>query len=91
LVSQLVFCNSCCSFSTGAHPEMNFVELLCLLNMCNLSERSPLVTIPELGQVRGSKMVSSSGRNFYAFRGIPYAKPPIGDLRFRVSKKSLLI
>ncbi|XP_032786528.2 venom carboxylesterase-6 [Daphnia magna] len=62
---------------------MNFREFLCLLNICTFSERSPVVTIPALGQVRGSKMVSSSGRNFYAFRGIPYAKPPVGELRFR--------
>ncbi|XP_046639107.1 venom carboxylesterase-6-like isoform X1 [Daphnia pulicaria] len=62
---------------------MNLMELLCLLNICNLTERSPMVEIPSLGQLRGSKMVSSSGRNYYAFRGIPYAKPPVGNLRFR--------
>lgn len=44
----------------------------------------PVATIPTLGQVRGSEMTSEAGRSFYAFRGIPYAKPPIGDLRFRV-------
>ncbi|XP_046451732.1 venom carboxylesterase-6-like isoform X1 [Daphnia pulex] len=42
-----------------------------------------MVTIPKLGQVRGSKMVSVAGKMFYAFRGIPYAQPPVGDLRFR--------
>lgn len=68
-----------------SEAKMNFREFLCLLNICTFSERSPVVTIPALGQVRGSKMVSSSGRNFYAFRGIPYAKPPVGELRFRVS------
>ncbi|XP_046452283.1 venom carboxylesterase-6-like [Daphnia pulex] len=42
----------------------------------------PVATIPTLGQVRGSQMTSQAGRSFYAFRGIPYAKPPVGDLRF---------
>nr|CAH0110476.1 unnamed protein product [Daphnia galeata] len=62
---------------------MKFVSLLCLFHACHLTERLPLVTIPKLGQVRGSKMVSVSGKMFYAFRGIPYAQPPVGDLRFR--------
>lgn len=43
----------------------------------------PLVTIP-LGKISGSLMISSSGRPFLSFRGIPFAQPPIGDLRFKV-------
>ena len=43
------------------------------------------INIPSLGQIRGSQMTSASGKNFHAFRGIPYAEPPIGDLRFRVN------
>ena len=46
--------------------------------------KEPLVTIPSLGQVRGSLMTSAGGRQFLAFRGIPYAKPPIENLRFKV-------
>jgi carboxylesterase type B len=69
---------------------MKFVSLLCLFHACHLTERLPLVTIPKLGQVRGSKMVSVSGKMFYAFRGIPYAQPPVGDLRFRVRSKKTI-
>lgn len=43
-----------------------------------------IVDIPTLGRIRGSQMLSSSGRNFLAFRGIRYAQPPVGNLRFRV-------
>jgi len=50
----------------------------------------PMVTIPALGQVRGSILVSVNGRRFLAFRGIPYAKPPVGNLRFQVRYKSIL-
>lgn len=37
------------------------------------------------GQIRGGNMVSRNGREFKAFQGIPYAKPPIDDLRFKVN------
>jgi len=50
--------------------------------------KETLVTIPSLGQVRGSLMNSVGGRQFLAFRGIPYAKPPIGNLRFKVNHNS---
>lgn len=43
------------------------------------------VKIPSLGGLLGSEMVSSSGRKFHAFRAIPYAQPPVGNLRFQVS------
>lgn len=38
-----------------------------------------------LGPIRGTTMLSRNGYKFNAFLGIPYAKPPIGELRFRVS------
>lgn len=44
-----------------------------------------VVTIPDLGQVRGSFLTSVNGRRLLAFRGIPYAKPPVGNLRFEVN------
>lgn len=50
---------------------------------CHADEQ-PVVNIPFLGSLRGSEMVSASGRKFNAFRGIPYAQPPVGDLRFNV-------
>ncbi|XP_049860475.1 venom carboxylesterase-6-like isoform X1 [Schistocerca gregaria] len=35
------------------------------------------------GALRGASRVSSDGRPFHAFYRIPYAKPPVGPLRFR--------
>lgn len=44
----------------------------------------PLVTIKQ-GTLRGTTGTDYDGNVFYCFQGIPYAKPPIGDLRFQVS------
>lgn len=51
--------------------------------------RNAIVSLP-IGKIRGSSMRSSSGREFLAFRGIPYAKPPIAERRFQVSIRSVL-
>jgi hypothetical protein len=41
-----------------------------------------LVTTPA-GTVRGAAFVSPSGVEYYRFDGVPYAEPPVGELRFR--------
>ncbi|CAI4233294.1 unnamed protein product [Auanema sp. JU1783] len=48
---------------------------------CQLLEKSRSVWV-EQGLVRG-KIYNIDGRHIQIFRGIPYAEPPIGDLRFR--------
>lgn len=46
---------------------------------------SGAVTIEtKLGHVRGTVMLSRNGKRFNAFLGLPYAKPPVGELRFKV-------
>lgn len=37
------------------------------------------------GVLSGVQEKLPNGENFYAFRGVPYAKPPIGNLRFKVN------
>ncbi|CAH0719806.1 unnamed protein product, partial [Brenthis ino] len=34
------------------------------------------------GILEGERVINEYGGSFYSFRGIPYAKPPIGELRF---------
>lgn len=44
----------------------------------------PMVTIQN-GTLVGTIMRSRLGREFNAFRGIPYARPPVDELRFKVN------
>lgn len=48
-------------------------------------ENRPLVKLPQ-GKVHGVVLETPKGKQFEAFLGIPYAKPPIGELRFQEPK-----
>lgn len=41
------------------------------------------------GEILGRYMTSLSGRTISAFMGIPFARPPVGNLRFRAPEKPL--
>lgn len=36
------------------------------------------------GVIKGQILKSRYGRSYYSYTGIPYAKPPIRELRFKV-------
>jgi hypothetical protein len=59
--------------------------LLILVGRARLEETIDPVVTTSQGDMRGITMTSRNGRAFYAFLGIPYAAPPVGALRFKVS------
>lgn len=71
----------------------NMIETLCILLTLTVTleiqilESSPPSfpwTITSGGMVVGTYMTSREGRTFSAYLGIPFAKPPLGPLRFEV-------
>ncbi len=44
-----------------------------------------VIVTTKSGKVRGYKTKSPLDYEYFNFIGIPYAKPPIGELRFKVS------
>jgi len=42
------------------------------------------VVVLKQGRLKGHRLTTRKGREIFAFQGIPYAKPPVGKLRFQV-------
>lgn len=61
------------------------VAVTVLVQVFAVDEEHKIVST-DLGNVRGNVLQTLlDNRDFYAFRGIRYAQPPIGELRFKVS------
>jgi len=52
-------------------------------NSSQSSGEAPVLSIQN-GLVKGVVSYSRGGRQYYEYLGIPYAKPPVGELRFEV-------
>ena len=73
-------------------PQKIFKEVLLILCgyfiLCCDSRTSEnlKVQLPNGSKLLGRYLTSDSGKGIRAFMGIPYAEPPIGELRWKVSE-----
>lgn len=49
-----------------------------------MSVRASRIVEAPCGSVQGRTFTFENGREASAFQGIPFAKPPVGELRFKV-------
>ncbi|XP_069696455.1 juvenile hormone esterase-like [Periplaneta americana] len=61
---------------------MQRLQVLVVLAVAAAALAEDIVTLKQ-GRLRGHILESRKGRPIYAFQGIPFAKPPVGDLRFK--------
>lgn len=66
---------------------LSFQTMLILIGVVQAYDKYKIVET-DSGPIRGVRNTTLlNGAIFYAFKGIPYAKAPIGDLRFKVITK----
>lgn len=64
---------------------LTLIVVLSIVKVCFSDEvDGPKVEVNE-GTLLGKVQQTRGGKKLYAFEGIPYAKPPLGPLRFQVS------
>jgi hypothetical protein len=67
------------------------ILLFAVAELVNAQSQDTDVTVTlEQGAVKGQRIESIRDRQLLAFLGIPYAKPPVGDLRFKVRQEVVL-
>lgn len=73
---------------------LELILIFCLIFQQNFVEgrtsKELKVVLPDGSPITGRYLTSDSGKGIRAFMGLPYAEPPVGDLRFQVNLLSLI-
>lgn len=80
---QLLWCVRCEKVRSTIMFKLN----LLLFTLCTcLAREPPIVSIPDQGTIMGKEVSMIRTQRIIAYLGIPYAQPPIGNLRFAPPK-----
>jgi hypothetical protein len=74
---------------SGWHFEQVQYQLLHIQLETRIRAWSMAVVFVAQGWLRGKAVTTESGETYYSFQGIPYAKPPVGPLRFQVRQSGV--
>ena len=67
--------------------QATLMKLLVLLLVVAVGTGAQTVDVDiDLGTIRGQEITLDDGKVVVSFKGVPFAKPPIGDLRFAVRR-----
>lgn len=66
---------------------LKFLLILLVVDLSQTRTSDDLKVRIEDGRIIGRYLTSGSGRTIRAFMGIPYAEPPVGNLRFHAPVK----
>jgi Carboxylesterase family len=75
------------SLTTSSKAARVLLVFAFVLGLCGARLSKDLRVRIDDGRVVGRYLTSESGRTIRAFMGIPYAQPPLGNLRFRAPAK----
>lgn len=67
--------------------------ILCaiVLNCFVISKSDYPSVVLSQGELIGQVLTNENGKEYYSYTAIPYAKPPVGNLRFKVSSMNIKI
>lgn len=67
-----------------------FITLLAILSLVAANDEYKIIQT-EYGAIRG-KLLSTiyDAKPYYSYRGIPYAKPPLKEFRFKVCERNIV-
>ena len=67
------------------HPNLGELTMLLLTLLVSAVQGEDVTVSLSKGKLRGARLDYDFGQYYYAFKGIPYARPPVKELRFKVS------
>ena len=70
---------------------MNAVHGITFLIFVTFANSARVFVDSQYGRIVGESFTLHNGKTVNRFHGIPYAKPPVGPLRFKVSVRKLSV